>query len=230
MDRMRWMPHQPQGVLITVNIPEFVLHVTDGKNKVFDMPVVVGKEGHSTMMFNGDLNQVVFSPYWNVPPSIVKKEILPAMEKNPNYLESKHMEITGYEDGLPDIRQKPGPDNALGRVKFLFPNSFNIYFHDTPEKSLFAKDKRAYSHGCIRLSDPVKMANWLLESNPEWTPDKIEEAMNSGDQKYVKIKKPVPVIITYYTAWVGENGQLNFRDDIYGHDAALIDKMFIAGR
>jgi murein L,D-transpeptidase YcbB/YkuD len=230
MDRMRWMPHQPQGTLITVNIPEFVLHVTDGKNKVFDMPVVVGKEGHSTMMFNGDLNQVVFSPYWNVPPSIVKKEILPAIEKNPDYLESKHMEITGNEDGLPDIRQKPGPDNALGRVKFLFPNSFNIYFHDTPEKGLFAKDKRAYSHGCIRLSDPVKMANWLLESNPEWTPDKIEEAMNSGNEKYVKIKKPVPVIITYYTAWVDENGQLNFRDDIYGHDAAQIEKLFIAGR
>jgi murein L,D-transpeptidase YcbB/YkuD len=160
----------------------------------------------------------------------VSHEILPAMEKNPGYLAKENMEITGNEDGLPDIRQKPGPDNALGRVKFLFPNSFNIYFHDTPEKSLFAKDKRAYSHGCIRLSDPVKMANWLLESNPEWTPDKIEEAMNSGDQKYVKIKKPVPVIITYYTAWVGENGQLNFRDDIYGHDAALIDKMFIAGR
>jgi murein L,D-transpeptidase YcbB/YkuD len=230
MDRMRWMPHQPQGTLITVNIPEFVLHVTDGKNKVFDMPVVVGKEGHSTMMFNGDLNQIVFSPYWNVPPSIVRKEILPEIEKNPNYLESKNMEITGNEDGLPDIRQKPGPTNALGRVKFLFPNSFNIYFHDTPEKGLFAKDKRAYSHGCIRLSDPVKMANWLLESNPEWTPDKIEEAMNSGNEKYVKIKKPVPVIITYYTAWVGENGQLNFRDDIYGHDAALIDKLFIAGR
>jgi L,D-transpeptidase YcbB len=230
MDRMRWMPHQPQGTLITVNIPEFVLHVTDGKNKVFDMPVVVGKEGHSTMMFNGDLNQIVFSPYWNVPPSIVRKEILPAMEKNPNYLESKDMEITGNEDGLPEIRQRPGPTNALGRVKFLFPNSFNIYFHDTPEKGLFAKDKRAYSHGCIRLSDPVKMANWLLESNPEWTPDKIEEAMNSGNEKYVKIKKPIPVIVTYYTAWVGENGQLNFRDDIYGHDAALIDKMFIAGR
>lgn len=152
------------------------------------------------------------------------------MEKNPNYLEKKNMEITGNEDGLPEIRQKPGEDNALGRVKFLFPNSFNIYFHDTPEKSLFAKDRRAYSHGCIRLSDPVKMANWLLSNNPEWTPDKIEEAMNSGDEKYVKIKKPVPVIITYYTAWVGQNGQLNFRDDIYGHDAALVEKLFIAGR
>lgn len=230
MDRMRWMPQKPQGELIMVNIPEFVLHVTDGANKVFDMDVVVGKEGNTTMMFNGDLNQVVFSPYWNVPPSIVRKEILPAMNRNPNYLASKNMEVTGDEGGLPVVRQRPGPGNALGRVKFLFPNSFNIYFHDTPEKSLFERDKRAFSHGCIRLSDPTKMATWLLKNNPEWTPEKIDEAMNSGKEKYVKLKDPVPVIVTYYTAWVDDNGQLNFRDDIYGHDEALIRKMFIAGR
>jgi L,D-transpeptidase YcbB len=227
MDRMRWLPQKPQGVLITVNIPEFVLHVTNGKNKVFDMNVVVGKEGNTTMMFNGDLNQVVFSPYWNVPPSIVRKEILPAMERNSNYIQAKNMEITGNEGDLPVIRQKPGPGNALGKVKFLFPNSFNIYFHDTPEKSLFEKDKRAYSHGCIRLADPVKMANWLLENNPEWTPEKINEAMNSGNEKYVKLKKAVPVIITYYTAWVDETGRLNFRDDIYQHDEVLMQKMFL---
>lgn len=231
MNRMIWMPQQqPNGTLIMVNIPEFVLHATNGKNKLFDMNVVVGKEGHSTMMFNGDLNQVVFSPYWNVPPSIVKKEILPAINRNSGYLSAKHMEVTGNEGGLPVIRQKPGSWNALGRVKFLFPNSFNIYFHDTPEKGLFEKDRRAYSHGCIRLSDPVKMANWLLESNPEWTPEKIEEAMNSGKEKFVKLKNPVPVIITYYTAWVDDRGQLNFRDDIYGHDQALIQKMFIPGQ
>jgi L,D-transpeptidase YcbB len=227
MDRMRWMPQKPQGELIMVNIPEFVLHVTDGPNKVFDMAVVVGKEGNTTMMFNGDLNQVVFSPYWNVPPSIVRKEILPAIDKNPNYLASKNMEITGDEGGLPVIRQRPGAGNALGRVKFLFPNSFNIYFHDTPEKSLFEKDKRAFSHGCIRLSDPVKMATWLLRNDPEWTPEKIDEAMHSGNEKYIKLKKPVPVIITYYTAWVDETGQLNFRDDIYKHDEALMQKMFV---
>lgn len=226
MDRMRWMPQEKDGILITVNIPEFVLHVTNGKAKVFDMNVVVGKEGHSTMMFNGDLNQIVFSPYWNVPPSIVKKEILPAMNKNSHYLASKNMEITGNEGGLPVIRQKPGGSNALGKVKFLFPNSFNIYFHDTPEKSLFAKDKRAYSHGCIRLSDPVKMANWLLEDNPGWTPEKINTAMNSGKEQFVRLKKPVPVIIMYYTAWVDEKGLLNFRDDIYGHDEDLERKMF----
>jgi len=150
MDRMRWMATQPGGNLIVVNIPEFVLHVYEGKRKVFDIDVVVGNEGHNTMMFNGDLNQIVFSPYWNVPPSIVEKEILPAMNRNPNYLASQNMEIVSQDGNLPVIRQRPGGKNALGRVKFLFPNSFNIYFHDTPAKSLFKKDKRAYSHGCIR--------------------------------------------------------------------------------
>jgi murein L,D-transpeptidase YcbB/YkuD len=228
MDRMRWLANQPTGNMIIVNIPEFVLHVYEGTRKVFDIDVVVGKEGHNTMMFNGDLNQVVFSPYWNVPSSIVEKEILPEMDKNRNYLEKENMEITGTdEDGLPVIRQKPGAKNALGRVKFLFPNSFNIYFHDTPVKSLFAKDKRAYSHGCIRLKEPEKLANYVLRNQPEWTPEKIEEAMNSGDQKFVKVKQPIPVVVTYYTAWVDANGQLNFRDDIYGHDEHLAEKMFL---
>jgi murein L,D-transpeptidase YcbB/YkuD len=193
---------------------------------VKDMNVVVGKEGHNTMMFSGDLNQIVFSPYWNVPPSIVEKEILPKLASNPDYLASQNMEQIGTEDGLPKIRQLPGEKNSLGRVKFLFPNSFNIYFHDTPAKSLFDKDKRAYSHGCIRLSDPEKMANYLLKDNSEWTPEKINEAMYSGTEKFVKLKKPVPVVITYYTAWVDDNGQVNFRDDIYSHDQKLADKMF----
>jgi murein L,D-transpeptidase YcbB/YkuD len=226
MNRMRWMPQEPDGKLIVVNIPEFVLHFVDGKNKIFDMDVVVGKEGHNTMMFTGKLSQIVFSPYWNVPPSIVKKEILPKMATNPNYLAEQDMEITGNEGGLPTIRQLPGVKNSLGKVKFLFPNSFDIYFHDTPAKSLFDKDKRAYSHGCIRLSDPLKMAEYLLKDNSAWPTDKIIEAMNSGEQKFVSIKDPVPVFITYYTAWVDENNQLNFRDDIYKRDADVAGKMF----
>jgi len=228
MDRMRWLANNPSGNLIVVNIPEFVMHVYNGKQKEMDIDVVVGKEGHSTMMFNGDLNQVVFSPYWNVPPSIVAKEILPAMEKNKNYLAKENMEITGNDaDGLPDIRQRPGPGNALGKVKFLFPNSFNIYFHDTPAKSLFEKDKRAYSHGCIRVREPEKLVNFVLRNQPEWTPEKISEAMNSGNEKYVRVKDPIPVVITYYTALVDENGRLNFREDIYGHDERLAGKMFV---
>ncbi len=227
MGRMRWTLNNTEGNLIMVNIPEFVLHVYEGKNKIFDMNVVVGKEGHNTTIFTGNLNQIVFSPYWNVPFNIVEKEILPAMEKDPYYLASNEMEETGESvDGLPVIRQLPGEKNSLGKVKFLFPNSFDIYLHDTPSKSLFNKDKRAYSHGCIRLSDPVKMANYLLRNQPEWTPEKIDEAMNSGEEQFVKLKNSVPVLITYYTAWVDEKGILNFRDDIYDHDANLIQKMF----
>jgi murein L,D-transpeptidase YcbB/YkuD len=226
MERMRWTPIIHEGNLIVVNIPEFILHVYEGKKEAFNMAVVVGKESNNTMMFNGDLSTVVFSPYWNVPPSIVQKEILPAMERNPGYLESQNMEMTGNEGGLPSIRQRPGVGNALGKVKFLFPNSFNIYFHDTPSKSLFSRDKRAFSHGCIRLSDPEKMANYVLRNQPEWTPEKISEAMNAGTEKHVRVKDPIPVIITYYTAWVDEQGRMNFREDIYGHDQKIAAKMF----
>ncbi|MEI6946165.1 L,D-transpeptidase family protein [Paraflavisolibacter sp. H34] len=226
MERMRWMPQRPAGNLILVNIPEFVLHVYEGKNRAWDMNVVVGKEGSSTMMFTGDLNQIVFSPYWNVPQSIVQDEIVPAMAKDPGYLDRQNMEITGEEDGLPVVRQRPGPDNSLGSVKFLFPNSFNIYFHDTNAKSLFSRAKRAFSHGCIRLEEPERMAQYLLRHQPEWTPEKIREAMDSGQEKWVKLKDPVPVFITYYTAWVDDSGRLNFREDIYGHDKRLQEKMF----
>ena len=226
MDRMRWMP-EPEGNLLLVNIPEFTLQVFEGKKKAFTMIVVVGKEGHNTMMFKGDLSQIVFSPYWNVTPDIIREEIMPAMARNPNYLATHNMEVTGTRGGIPVVRQLPGEENSLGKVKFLFPNSFNIYFHDTPAKSLFSKDKRAYSHGCIRLSDPTKLAEYLLRSKPEWTPDKIAEAMNSGKETFVTLKNSVPVIITYYTAWVDENGLLNFRDDIYKHDALLQKKMFL---
>ncbi|WP_207493586.1 L,D-transpeptidase family protein [Aridibaculum aurantiacum] len=226
LDRMRWLPSKPEGNLILVNIPEFVMHVMEGEKKVFDMNVVVGKEGNNTVIFTDDLDQVVFSPYWNVPPSIVREEILPAMSRNPNYLAGQNMEIVKDGGDLPVVRQLPGAGNALGKVKFLFPNSFNIYFHDTPSKSLFSRDKRAFSHGCIRLQEPEKMANYLLRNDPEWTPEKINAAMNSGTEKYVKLKQPVPVFITYYTAWVDEQGRLNFRDDIYGHDEKLAKKMF----
>jgi len=226
MDRMRWLPQQQEGRLIIVNIPAFEMHIMEGKQEVFNMDVVVGKEGHNTSIFTGNLNQVVFNPYWNVPRNIVRNEILPAIEKNPHYLEKENMEITGEEDGLPEIRQRPGEKNALGKVKFLFPNSYNIYFHDTPVKSLFKKEKRAFSHGCIRLSNPTWLANYLLKDQPGWDEQKIQQAMKGDKEKFVRVKDPVPVLITYYTAWVDERGQLNLREDIYSHDEAVIKKMF----
>lgn len=230
LDRMRWMPTLPNGSMILVNIPEFVLHVMNGKQEEWSMNVVVGKEGHNTMIFTDDLNQIVFSPYWNVPPSIVKKEILPKMETDPGYLAGQNMEIVKNDGDLPVIRQLPGPKNSLGKVKFLFPNSFNIYFHDTPAKSLFYKDMRAFSHGCIRLSDPEKLASYLLKDQPEWSTAAIKDAMNSGTEQFVKLKKAIPVFITYYTAWIDANGKLNFRDDIYGHDESIAQKMFVSSR
>lgn len=228
MYRTQWLIDDPKGRYIFVNIPEYVLHVTDNGKKVFDMEVVVGKEGHNTTIFTGNLNQVVFAPYWNVPVNIVQKEIAPQIEKNPDYLKDHNMEVTGsLGNGLPAVRQLPGGDNALGKVKFLFPNSYDIYFHDTPAKSFFSKEKRAYSHGCIRLSDPVKMANYLLQNEAGWDAEKIDIAMNETTEQFVKLKNPVPVLITYYTAWTDDEGRLHFAEDIYGHDKMQVQKMFI---
>jgi murein L,D-transpeptidase YcbB/YkuD len=174
------------------------------------------------------MNQVVFAPYWNIPPRIVTNEILPEIEKDKNYLEKNEMENQGDKDGdgIPDIRQLPGDKNSLGKVKFLFPNSFDIYLHDTPAKSLFSKDRRAYSHGCIRLADAQQMAEYLLRNDPDWNPEKIVEAMNAKEQKVVKLKNKAEVFITYYTAWVDDEGRLNFRQDVYEHDKKIKEKLF----
>lgn len=221
MERMRWMPAIPKTDYLLANIPEFKVHAYENGNYVWDMNVVVGKTGHNTEIFTGNMKYVVFSPYWNVPTSILKAEILPAIQRNPNYLASHNME---WNNG--SVRQKPGAQNSLGLVKFLFPNEYNIYFHDTPAKSLFNEDSRAFSHGCIRLSEPKKLAEWLLRNNKSWTSDKISKAMNAGKEQTVTLQPGVPVFIGYFTAWVDKDGQLNFRNDIYGHDAKMIKQLF----
>ena len=226
LNRMRWLPVEKEGRLIVANIPEYKLHVYENDKEAFNMRIVVGKEGHNTVIFSGKLSEIVFSPYWNLPSGIVEKEIMPSIQKNSNYLAKHNMEQTGESNGIPVIRQKPGGNNSLGKVKFLFPNAFNIYFHDTPAKSLFEKDVRAYSHGCIRLSEPQKLAEYILQNQDGWNSQKIVEAMNAGQENSVAVKKPIPVIITYYTAWIGDNSQLNFRSDIYDHDALMAKRMF----
>lgn len=226
LNRMLWIPPQVKDSYVEVNIPDFMLNVYEGNTKAFDMPVVVGKEGSNTMMFTGDLYQVVFSPYWNIPASIVRDEIVPAMQNDPNYLKTKRMEIVRKTDSLPVIRQLPGQGNALGRAKFLFPNSFDIYLHDTEAKEIFENKKRAFSHGCIRLADSEKMAEYILRDQKEWTSLKINEAMNSSQPVEVAVKKKLPVVITYFTARVDDEGQLTFKEDIYGHDKKMADRMF----
>lgn len=226
MERMRWMPAHQDGLRLVANIPEFRLHVINGSRELFNMKIVVGKAVHETVIFNDKLKYIVFSPYWNVPNSIVRNEILPAMRNNPAYLSAHNMEKTGERNGLPVIRQKPGSDNALGRVKFIFPNNYAIYFHDTPAKSLFDETQRAFSHGCIRLEEPERLARFLLKDRDDWNASRIADAMYSNTEKWVKLEKEIPVEITYFTAWADENGVLNFRDDIYGHDAALARHLF----
>ena len=162
-----------------------------------------------------------------MPSKIVKIEILPGIKKNPDYLYKHNMERTGGSDSLPQIRQKPGPGNSLGRVKFLFPNNFDIYFHDTPNRNLFSASTRNFSHGCIRVGEPKKLAQFLLRGDTAWASPKMDSAMNYKKETWVTLPKSVPVTISYFTAFVDSNGVLNFRRDIYKHDDKLAEKLFV---
>lgn len=225
MERSRWLPVSlvkgNDNDYLAINIPEFKLHVFHADSLLWSCKVVVGQVVKETVVFSGNVQYVVFCPYWNVPPSIVRAEILPGMRRHADYLESHNMEITGYLDGLPVVRQKPGPENSLGLVKFLFPNSYSMYLHDTPVKSLFDESTRAFSHGCIRVSEPFKLAEFLLKNNTGWDDEKITDAMNSGNEQYVTLKNKVPIFIAYFTAFVDRNGIINFRKDIYNKDERL---------
>lgn len=216
MERSRWIQIENATDYLLVNIPEFKMHVYEKDKLMWSSNVVVGKTENKTVIFADKLETVVFSPYWNVPQGILKKEILPGIAKNANYLEEHNME---WFNG--NIRQKPGPENSLGLVKFLFPNSYDIYLHDTPSKSLFDLDNRAFSHGCVRIESAEKLANYLLKGHKEWNATKINEAMHSSEEKHVKIKKKENVFIVYFTAWVDNNGRLNFRKDVYNRDGNL---------
>ncbi len=228
MERSRWLPKSLAGDYVAVNIPEFKLHVYHADSLLWSCNAVVGKRTHTTTLFYGEIEQVVFSPYWNVPPGILKNEIIPGMNRNPKYLANHNMEITGYSAGLPVVRQRPGSDNSLGLVKFLFPNSYNIYLHDTPAKSLFGETSRAFSHGCIRIQEPAKLAGYLLKYDKNWNAGEINKAMHSGVERYVSLKNKVPVFIAYFTAFIDRDNNLNFRKDIYNLDERLAS-MIISG-
>ena len=203
------------------------------------MNVVVGKAyDHDTPVFSDNMKYVVFRPYWSVPYSIAKAEFLPRIARDPDYLAKKGFEVvnsrqevvtsgTVTSDTLAQlragklfIRQLPGPNNSLGLVKFIFPNSYNVYMHDTPAQEFFAKSRRDFSHGCIRLSEPADLAVWVLRDNPGWDMDRVRAAMNGTANKQVNLAHPIPVLILYATVIVNEDGVVHFYDDIYGHDAA----------
>jgi murein L,D-transpeptidase YcbB/YkuD len=227
---------------VAVNIPEFVLRVFSPDHRIaLRMNVVVGKAvRNETPVFAKDMKYIVFRPYWNVPYSITRGEIIPALVKDSGYLARKNFEITDQSgriitssavsadvlaqlrSGKLLVRQRPGPTNSLGLVKFMFPNEHNVYLHSTPAQALFAESRRDFSHGCIRVQKPAELAAWLLQGQPKWTLDAVKAAMQSGpDNQQVNLEKPVPVVIIYLTAVVEENGEVEFFDDIYGHDRKL---------
>jgi murein L,D-transpeptidase YcbB/YkuD len=214
MDRWRWLPDDLGSRYVLVNIPAFRLDVIENGRSVLDMKVVTGKKGSPTPVLADRMTTVVFSPYWNIPQDIVQKEILPKIEKDPDYLAKNNIEADG-DSG--HYRQRPGKGNSLGGVKFVFPNHFNVYLHDTPSQALFDRVERDFSHGCVRLDQPDALAQYVLRDQPEWTPEQIAAAMHSGTEHAVKLKQPLPIYLVYFTAWE-EHGELKTVPDVYGLD------------
>ncbi|MFZ3216211.1 MAG: L,D-transpeptidase family protein [Candidatus Acidiferrales bacterium] len=241
LERWRWLPIGLHSAPIVVNIPEFRLRAYDELFKVvLTMNVVVGKAyDHNTPVFEDSMQYVVFRPYWNVPYSIAKAEYLPKLAQDPEYLAKKGLEVVDSQQrvvtsgavtgdvlqqlraGKLFVRQPPGPKNALGLVKFIFPNDFSVYMHDTPAQEFFAKTRRDFSHGCIRLEKPFDLAVFVLRDNPGWNAERVRAAMNGTTTQQVNLAHPIPVLIVYGTAIVTDDGLVHFYDDIYGHDATL---------
>ncbi len=234
LERRRWMPRELGANHVYVNIPDFKLTAYLQNEKRMEMRVIVGKPMSQTPIFSDSIEYVVFNPYWNVPRSIVAEEILPKFLEDPTYLVSKNYQLVDWdeqilemdllteenlEEGSVRVRQKPGPSNALGLVKFMFPNDHAVYLHDTPADYLFEESERDFSHGCIRLQDPKAFAELLLEG--VWTPEKIDEIFATSEREVVDMPQSVPVYIVYFTTWVDADGLVNFREDIYGHDTRL---------
>ena len=236
MERWRWAPRDLGERYVLVNVPAYIMQVMERDQPVLAMRVIVGDPQHQTPLFSDEMTYVVFSPYWNIPPDILRNETLPRVARDPDYLRRNNIEVVGTSgqaaidaDSVDwsdesvtknlRFRQRPGADNALGLVKFIFPNHFNVYLHDTPDDRLFFKEKRCLSHGCIRIEDPIAMAKYVMRDQPEWTEERIRAAMSSRREQTAKLKTPIPVHIGYWTAWVEPDGRtVTYTDDPYGID------------
>jgi L,D-transpeptidase YcbB len=244
IERWRWLPRSFSNEPLVVNLPEYRLHTYSrfqgDSADPLSMNVVIGRaDSNATPVFSANMTQVVFSPQWHVPKSIMLKEILPEATKDAGYLDKHNYELTtGSGRVIPNserniarigtgvmVRQRSGDDNSLGKVKFLLPNPYDIYLHDTPSRSLFSRTRRDFSHGCVRLGNPMAMARYVLGSQPVWTDSKITEAMNSGVQTFVRVPRPIPVLIVYQTVVAEPDGSVRYFNDVYGHDRSLAEAM-----
>jgi len=245
MERWRWLPQDLGDCHILVNIAGFNLAVVENDHVYMDMRIVSGKSYRRTPVFSGQMTYVVLNPSWNVPYKLAVQDKLPLIKENVGYLAEQGMRVyqgwgaetmeidphtIDWSQISPEnfsfrLRQDPGPKNALGHIKFMFPNKFDVYLHDTPSKDLFEKAVRTFSSGCIRIEKPVELAEFLLQDDPEWRPEKIQAALEKGEEKTVRLPKPIPIHLLYWTAWVDEKGTVHFRKDIYGRDKRLDDAL-----
>ena len=236
MERWRWASRDLGDRYVLINVPAYVMQVYESDRPALSMRVIVGQPDWPTPLFSDEMTNVVFSPYWNIPETILQDETLPAVARDPDFLLRNNIEVVGTSGRPVDpysidwsadmaaqgvrFRQRPGANNALGLVKFMFPNRFNVYLHDTPGDKLFFKEKRAFSHGCIRVEQPLELAQYVLRDQPEWTTARIQQAMHARQERAVQLKTPIPVHIGYWTAWVEADGKtVTYTDDPYGIDA-----------
>ena len=239
IDRIKWLPREEQERYIIVNIPEFMLHYIENGQTKQNLPVIVGDKRHPTPIFSQNISYIVLNPYWKVPEGIVRREIVPAMIKDPNYLRKQGLEAHRtwdensriidtrwlyWEDYLNGkkfpykLMQPPGPRNALGKIKFKFPNKFAVYLHDTPTKHLFKRTVRAFSHGCVRLSQPRDLLETISTFNPKINMDKVKKTLKGKRKTFLKVNNKLRIYLVYLTAGMNEKGQIEFRDDIYNYD------------
>ena len=225
MERWRWLPRTLSDIRVQVNIAAAVLTLFNGDTPVASMRAVTGRPGDETPMLQSAIHSIVINPPWNVPKSIATRELWPKEHAHPGYLKRNGFKVIKLADGGSRLQQAAGPQSALGRLKFDFDNPFAVYLHDTPTQATFARYDRLASHGCVRLEKPVELAHLLLQADPAWTADAVEKAIADGHTQRVRLPQPVAVYLFYWTAFAGNDGQMNFRADPYGWDGLLASKI-----
>jgi murein L,D-transpeptidase YcbB/YkuD len=241
LERWRWIPHELGQEYILVNIADFKLSVVEDRQTLMEMRVVVGRDYRKTPVFSKKMKYIVLNPYWNIPQKIAVEDILPKVKQNLRYLSRQKIKVfKSWRKGAPEVnpktidwrwlneenfsfklRKEPGPKNDLGQIKFMFPNKFAVYLHDTPDRRLFKRSMRGFSSGCIRVEKAMDLATYILRDDPDWSRQKILESLKTSERRVVRLRNPIPVHLLYLTAWVDEDGLLHFRDDIYVRDEPL---------